>query len=89
MYLIREGGEVRPERPTVGKGRPGIPYRLQQGTRDTLRSQIALDKLERIAERARRYPHSVFTTLCHHIDTELLTDAFYALRRDSAAGWRL
>jgi RNA-directed DNA polymerase len=51
-----------------------------------MRSPIVLDKLERIAERARTYPHSVFTTLCHHIDVEMLTDAFFALRRDSAAG---
>lgn len=54
--------------------------------RDTLRSPIVREKLERIAERARAYPQSALTTLCHHIDVAMLTEAFYALRRDSAAG---
>jgi len=58
MILTREGGEVRPERPTAGKGRPGIPNRLQQGMRDTLRSPIILAKLERKAECA---------PLCAHV----------------------
>jgi RNA-directed DNA polymerase len=54
--------------------------------RDTPRSPIIGQTLEQIAKRARSYPQTVFTTLCHRIDVAMLTEAFYLLKRNSAAG---
>jgi group II intron reverse transcriptase/maturase len=43
-------------------------------------------KLERIAELARQRPALVLTTLAHHIDVELLTEAYRRTRKDGAVG---
>ena len=43
-------------------------------------------KLQRIAELARKAPGMVFTTLAHHIDLELLHEAYRKTRKDGAPG---
>lgn len=43
-------------------------------------------RLQRIAELAREAPDRVFTTLAHHIDTELLKEAYRRTRKDGASG---
>ena len=43
-------------------------------------------RLQRIAELARKAPGMVFTTLAHHIDLELLREAFRRTRKDGAPG---
>lgn len=43
-------------------------------------------RLQRIAETARAAPELSFTTLAHHIDEDLLREAFARTRRDGAAG---
>ena len=43
-------------------------------------------KLQQIAELARRKPEAVLTTLSHHIDLELLNEAYRRTRKDGAAG---
>ena len=43
-------------------------------------------KRARIAEQSKRDVTWVFTTLAHLIDEEFLTEAFYQLRKDAAAG---
>ena len=43
-------------------------------------------KLQRIAELAKEAPDMVFTTLAHHIDLELLHQAFRLTRKDGATG---
>jgi len=43
-------------------------------------------RLQRIAETARAAPELTFTTLAHHIDEDLLREAFLRTRRDGAAG---
>src|ERR1700681_1673699 len=53
---------------------------------DTSRSATVSTKLRRIAEQARRYPDSVFTTLAHLIDVEFLEEAYRRTRKDAAAG---
>jgi hypothetical protein len=43
-------------------------------------------KLSRIAKLAREHPQWVFTTLAHHIDVELLREAYRLTRKDGAPG---
>ncbi len=43
-------------------------------------------RLQRIAELARKAPVMVFTTLAHHIDMELLQEAYRKTRKDGAPG---
>ncbi len=43
-------------------------------------------KLARIAEQSKRDAAMVFSTLAHLMDEDFLTEAFYQLRRDAAAG---
>ena len=42
--------------------------------------------VEGIRERARQHRREKFTALQHHITPALLTESFYKLRRDAAAG---
>jgi RNA-directed DNA polymerase len=43
-------------------------------------------RLQRIAEMARKAPDLAFTTLAHHIDLELLQEAYRMTRKDGATG---
>lgn len=43
-------------------------------------------KLKRIAELAKQMPSAVLTSLSHHIDIDLLHEAFRRVRKDGAAG---
>ena len=43
-------------------------------------------KLARIAEQSKCHPAMVFTTLAHLMDEDFLTEGFYQLRTDAAAG---
>ena len=43
-------------------------------------------RLQRIAELARKHPTLVLTTLAHHVDLELLREAFRRTRKDGAPG---
>lgn len=42
--------------------------------------------LQRIADRAGRFPEEAFTALAHHIDMALLTEAYHRTRKDAALG---
>jgi len=54
--------------------------------KDTSRSQIISTKFHKIAEQAREYPETVFTTLVHHIDVDWLREAYHQTNKSSAAG---
>lgn len=54
--------------------------------RDTLKSPIISTKLQQIAEQAARYPERVFINLAHHIDLDMLYEAYHQTRKDKAAG---
>jgi len=43
-------------------------------------------RLQRIAELARQMPDTALTSLSHHIDLDLLREAFRRTRKDGAAG---
>jgi group II intron reverse transcriptase/maturase len=51
-----------------------------------LSSPTVSTKLARIAEQSKRDATWVFTTLAHLMDEDFLTEAFYQLRKDAAAG---
>jgi group II intron reverse transcriptase/maturase len=53
---------------------------------ETLSSRNISPGLQRIAELARKNPQWAFTTLAHHIDWELLQEAYRRTRKDGAAG---
>jgi RNA-directed DNA polymerase len=48
--------------------------------------QVVSTKQERIAELAKRYRDSPFTTLAHHMDVEWLREAYRRTRKDGAVG---
>lgn len=43
-------------------------------------------RLDRITERARKFPSERYTNLFHHLDIELMTEAFAELKEDRAPG---
>ena len=43
-------------------------------------------RLDRITERARKLPNERYNNLYHHLDTELMTEAFAKLKKDRAPG---
>jgi len=53
---------------------------------DTSRSQTISTKLQWIAKQAADYPEMVFTTLAHHMDVDLLREAYGHTRKDSSPG---
>lgn len=84
-HSTEETGELFPAGPGGGKGEP------EQGTvgrkrEDMPRSDIACTQLRRVAELARRMPGTALTSLNHHMDVELLREAFRRTRRDGASG---
>ena len=53
---------------------------------DTSRSQTISTKLRKIADQAADYPDMRFSTLAHHIDADLLFEAYRLTRKNRAAG---
>jgi len=52
----------------------------------TSSSETIYSGLQRVAELAREMPQAVLTTLAHHIDLDLLLEAYRRTRKDAAAG---
>ena len=83
-------------KPTNKAGRPGaelVEPRLgtkgnagQQSTHRTQRRESVLQALERVRQAARQRKKEKFTALLHHISIDCLQMAFFALKRDAAAG---
>jgi hypothetical protein len=69
------------EKRSSAKGNSG-----QAAVTRTQRREAAWTGLARIREAARRDSKQRFTSLLHHIDVELLREAFEALKRDAAPG---
>ena len=70
---------VEPRAGTKGNANQQHPGRTQ--SRETV-SQV----LARIRQTARERKKERFTALFHHINVELLRDAFFAIRREAAPG---
>jgi RNA-directed DNA polymerase len=58
----------------------------EQNTLRTLSREGVTHALARVRERARHKKKEKFTALLHHINPDSLKHAFYALKRDAAAG---
>jgi len=58
----------------------------QQSTGRTQRREAVSQALARIRQAARQRTKERFTALFHHINLELLRDAFFALKREAAPG---
>ena len=73
---------AEPVEPRAGaKGNAG-----QQSTHRTQRRESVLQALERVRQAARQRKKEKFTALLHHISIDCLQMAFFALKRDAAAG---
>jgi RNA-directed DNA polymerase len=59
---------------------------LEGTMKETLSSPNISTRLERIASLARETPERAFTTLAHHIDIDLLKEAYRRTRKDGAVG---
>ncbi len=69
------------------EGRGGQVTEPKEGKmKETLSSDNVSTRLQRIADLARKAPGMAMTTLSHHIDIELLHEAFRRTRKDGAAG---
>jgi hypothetical protein len=52
----------------------------------TQRPDLITPQLRHITAQARANPEQVFTSLIHHMDFDLLREAYHRLRRDGAPG---
>ena len=90
---------IRPRKSAnKGRGAPGPAERMEerdlakgnsnQQTRDRAQSRVTLQHaLDRVRRAARRDRGLRFTTLWHHVyDVDRLREAYFSLKRDSAAG---
>src|SRR5437879_6449257 len=76
----------RPEGPRGGKGGAGDTELLEGKTTEPPTSDTVSTRLQRIAGLAREDPERAFRSLAHHIDLELLHEAFRRTRKDGATG---
>src|SRR2546427_5569832 len=58
----------------------------QQSTRRAQDRESVSQALERVRQAARQRKKEKFTALLHHINVDLLREAFFALKRDAAPG---
>ncbi len=80
-----EAGEPAPRDPVEGRG--GLGTAPLEGTMEETPSSTGISPgLQRIAELARGNPQWAFTTLAHHIDLNLLKEAYRRTRKDGAVG---
>jgi group II intron reverse transcriptase/maturase len=60
---------------------------LKEGTMTESSGSVTIStRLQQVAELARRMPEAALTTLAHHIDLDLLREAYRLTRKDGAAG---
>jgi RNA-directed DNA polymerase len=82
--LVRWGTEVQGTHWREGEAGHDVLLGGEMG--DTPRSQTVSTKLQQIAEQARRYPDTAFTTLVHLIDVEFLREAFRRTNKKVSPG---
>ena len=84
VRAANKGARVPAESPEERASTKGNPER--QSTRRTQRRASVPQAAVRIRRAAERNPKERLTALFHHITPEVLHRAFYALKRDAAAG---
>lgn len=77
---------AKAETESAERRRPTKENPSQRNTVRTQRRRAVQSKLARVREAARRDKTTQFTALLHHVSRELLTEAYYDLRRHAAAG---
>jgi group II intron reverse transcriptase/maturase len=78
------GSDVQATRVREGEAGHNVP--LDRTTGETPSSETVSTTLQRIAEQAIQYPETQFTTLAHLIDQDLLREAYWRTRKNSAPG---
>jgi hypothetical protein len=82
--LMKQGN--RPEGTLWREGGAVLLERLAGKMQGTLGPESVSTGLQRVATVSREAPEMVWTTLAHHIDLELLKEAYRVTRKDGAAG---
>jgi len=80
-----ESGEPTRRDPEEGRGHC-IMDPLRGKMASTSRPNNISTRLQRVAEESRKAPKMVWTTLSHHIDLDLLVEAYRRTRKDGAVG---
>jgi RNA-directed DNA polymerase len=88
MVLEREPGRWGSDAQATHcrEGEAGYDVLVKGKMGDTSRSQTVSTRLQQIAKQAEDYPQMVFTTLAHHIDVDLLREAYRHTRKNSSPG---
>ena len=87
IVAMKPANKAEPSAAESGEPRAGTKGNAsQQSTRRTQSRESVSQALERIRQRARQRKKERFTALFHHISVDLLRTAFFALKRDAAAG---
>ena len=76
---------VKPGNAGGGKAATLLPQSMRASTARSGGFTV-LTRLDRITERARKYPREVFNNLYHHLDEDFLWYCFGLLKRDKAPG---
>jgi RNA-directed DNA polymerase len=87
IVAMKPANKAEPSAAESGEPRAGTKGNAsQQSTRRTQSRENVSQALDRIRQVARQRKKERFTALFHHISVDLLRTAFFALKRDAAAG---
>lgn len=86
--LEKSDGVIVPTKPgNSGGGKDATPTPQSDRTSTARRGGESVNsRLDCVTERARRFPREVYNNLFHHLDVELMTEAFAELKEDRAPG---
>ena len=83
--IICEAGKPTRRDPVEGRGAI-VMEPLEGNMQGTSRPENVSARLQRVATLSKEAPEMVWTTLAHHIDLELLKEAYRLTRKDGAVG---
>jgi len=81
---VKQGN--RPEGTLWREGGAMVMEPLEGKMQGTSRTESVSTRLQRVAKLSKEAPEMVWTTLAHHIDFELLKEAYRLTRKDGAVG---
>jgi len=84
-YSTYESGEPARRDPEEERGHC-IMESLKGKMASTSRQENISTRLQRVAEQSRKAPEMIWTTLSHHIDMDMLKEAYRRTRKDGAVG---
>jgi RNA-directed DNA polymerase len=86
VHTSGESGEPARRDPEEQRGPPEYTELSEGKMTETKGSEEISTRLRQIAKTAREHPEWVLTTLAHHIDIDLLREAYRRTRKDGAVG---